>query len=178
MVSLSKFISPEYAAQLSQMHSTGKFNGASGRKHLSTISYLVGKVGVKSILDYGSGVDSFVTIAEVSVVDYDPAVPGKDALPASADLVICTDVLEHIEPDKLQDVLAHIHSLTIKMCFVVIATRPADKRLPDGRNAHLIIDNAAWWVAQLRAFHWSLWIHNLDDGQIVIWLRKDNMRQD
>ncbi len=169
-------ISPEYIDQLRQMHEAGVFNGTSGRKHLPMIVYLMGKVGVQSILDYGSGDDSFGTIADISVVDYDPAVLGKDTMPEPADMVVCTDVLEHIEPDKLHNVLAHIHSLTIKACFLVIATRPADKRLPDGRNAHLIIDNAAWWVAQLRKYTWSLWIHELDDGQMVVWLRKDNLR--
>lgn len=168
-------ISSNYVKQLRQMHESGKFNGTSGRKHLSTINYLIGKVGVKSILDYGSGVDSFGVIADIQVTEYDPAVPGKAAMPSSADLVICTDVLEHVEPRSLRDVLAHIHSLTLKVCFLVIATRPADKRLPDGRNAHLIIDNAAWWVEQLRMFTWSVWINSMDDGEMVMWLRKDNI---
>ncbi|UCF67363.1 MAG: hypothetical protein JSV80_16585 [Acidobacteriota bacterium] len=28
-------------------------------------------------------------------------------------------------------------------------TRPAIHRLPDGRNAHLIVESADWWRAQL-----------------------------
>jgi hypothetical protein len=65
--------------------------------------------------------------------------------PAFADLVTCTDVMEHVEPDRLEAVFTHIRQLARKAAFFVIATRPANKRLPNGGNAHLIIEPASWW---------------------------------
>ena len=82
---------------------------------------------------------------DANIREYDPAVPGKDAEPQPADLVICTDVLEHIEPDCLNDVLDHIRQVSLKYAFVNVSTRPAVKFLQDGRNAHLIIQPADWW---------------------------------
>jgi hypothetical protein len=71
------------------------------------------------------------------------------ALPGFADLVVCTDVLEHVEPELLDTVLRHLRSLARKAVFVVIATRPSNKTLSDGRNAHLIVETAEWWIAHL-----------------------------
>ena len=51
--------------------------------------------------------------------------------------MICTDVLEHIEPDCLQAVLGHLRQVSREYTFVNISTRAAVKSLHDGRNAHL-----------------------------------------
>ncbi len=83
------------------------------------------------------------------VREYDPGIIGKDALPKPADLVIATDVLEHIEPELLGNVLEHIRSLARLGVFLNIATSPAREILPDGRNAHLIIRPPAWWREEL-----------------------------
>jgi hypothetical protein len=101
------------------------------------------------VLDYGCGQGSLARAIGDRVKEYDPAIPEKAAAPAPADLVVCTDVLEHIEPDCLAHVLDHLRDLTLKACFVVIATRPAMKFLADGRNAHLIIETDAFWRKQL-----------------------------
>jgi hypothetical protein len=75
-------------------------------------------------------------------------------VPDPADIVACTDVLEHIEPECLEDVLADLRRVTKKMGFFTIATRPAKKFLSDGRNAHLIQQDARWWLEKLWAkFH-------------------------
>ena len=81
--------------------------------------------------------------------DYDPAIPGKDAPPGPADLVVCTDVLEHVEPEHLDAVLDDLQRLAKKSLFLLIATRPASKALPDGRNAHLTIEPPKWWIPKL-----------------------------
>jgi hypothetical protein len=78
---------------------------------------------------------------------YDPAIESFSQLPSPADLVICWDVLEHVEPNCLDSVLAHIKSLAIKSVYLVIATRAdSSKLLPDGRNPHLIVKPAQWWI--------------------------------
>ena len=67
-----------------------------------------------------------------------------------ADLVVCVDVMEHIEPMLLVNVILHLRQLTIKRLLVAISLRAAGKRLRDGRNAHLIIESASWWAEQMR----------------------------
>ncbi len=90
---------------------------------------------------------------------YDPAIEGLDDEPEPADLVVCGDVLEHIEPECLDAVLDDLKRCTVKAIFLTVATRPAKKTLSDGRNAHLIQQPAEWWLPkimqrwELQAFH-------------------------
>jgi hypothetical protein len=46
-------------------------------------------------------------------------------------------------------VLAHLAALAGKALYLVIATRPANAVLPDGRNAHLLVRSADWWLERL-----------------------------
>ena len=45
------------------------------------------------------------------IKEYDPAIPGKDSLPEPADIVVCSDVLEHIEPNYLLNVLVDFNAI-------------------------------------------------------------------
>jgi hypothetical protein len=64
-------------------------------------------------------------------------------------MVACIDVLEHIEPDCLDDVLDHLAGLVQRLGFFTVHTGPAIKVLPDGRNAHLTQQPARWWLPKL-----------------------------
>ena len=55
------------------------------------------------------------------VRNYDPCIPEYATPPSPAELVVCTDVLEHIEPDKLDAVLNDIIRLSSKGAFLVAA---------------------------------------------------------
>ena len=55
-----------------------------------------------------------------------------------ADLVCCIDVLEHIEPELIDNVIFDLSTIVIKFGFFSIHQGPAGKILLDGRNAHLI----------------------------------------
>lgn len=145
-------ISPEYVREQEILHTAPDGYGDRAFNY----SYLVAGIATvkrcASILDYGCGKGSLgreLTNAGLNIKSYDPGIPAYAAMPKPADLVACLDVLEHIEPECLFDVLAHIRELTRKVLFTAIATRPAGKTLSDGRNAHLIIENDAWWYKQL-----------------------------
>jgi hypothetical protein len=87
---------------------------------------------------------------EIDYRPYDPAFPEYgEARPA--DLVCCIDVLEHIEPDYLDRVLDELKAITVAHGFFTVHTVPAVKQLADGRNAHLILEDSAWWLERLRA---------------------------
>ena len=148
-------ISPAYLTQNRMIHEGKGHWGGSGWKHAEVIQEFGKRIRARSILDYGCGECSlrkmFGKIGyHVTLYEYDPAVFTRARLPKyPVDLVVCTDVLEHIEPDKLATVLKHIRSLATKGIYLSIATRPANKILPDGRNAHLIIEDTPWWRKQV-----------------------------
>ncbi len=143
-----ELISPEYLELQKQLHDT-KGYGTSAAKRAAEISAAMELHGCVDILDYGCGKGTLKDKLGDCVREYDPAIPGKDADPEPADLVVCTDVLEHIEPDKLDDVLKHIHSKTKKRLYFTVSLCPAQKVLSDGRNAHLIVESANWWLERL-----------------------------
>ena len=83
---------------------------------------------------------------------------------------MCTDVLEHIEPDRLDEVLDDLKRVTRKMGFFVVATRAADKTLPDGRNAHLIQQERDWWLPKLAA-RFDVWQVRELPGEFAVAVR-------
>jgi hypothetical protein len=58
-------------------------------------------------------------------------------------------VLEHIEPELLDNVLDDLKRCALKGVFLTINMRPAYKTLADGRNAHLIQKPIEWWLPKL-----------------------------
>lgn len=145
--------SPEYIEQNRQLHEERDDYGVSGQRWAGEIKRVYEARGFSSLLDYGAGKQTLAAAlqgAGITVKGYDPAVPEIAARPSPADFVVCTDVLEHIEPDCLDDVLADIAGLAEKLAFLEIACFPAKKFLPDGRNAHLIVEPPKWWLERLR----------------------------
>lgn len=152
MIKQIDLISPMYRQEQVMLHARPGGYGGKGDKWSPVVRDLARSVNAMSVLDYGCGCGTLVAklreiAPELACRDYDPAIPGKDGTPAFADLVTSTDVLEHIEPERLSSVLRHLRQLARNAVFVVIATRPSGKTLTDGRNAHLIIENEAWWTA-------------------------------
>lgn len=137
----------EYAALQKQLHEDASY-GTSGHKHAQRIVQLARQLGTKDVLDYGRGKGTLARSLPFQIKEYDPFVPGYDADPAPADLVVCSDVLEHIEPQCLESVLEHLYRLTNKALFVDVACRPAKKVLADGRNAHLIQWEPYKWLLE------------------------------
>jgi 2-polyprenyl-3-methyl-5-hydroxy-6-metoxy-1,4-benzoquinol methylase len=137
-----------YAQLQRQLHAAGDY-GVSGYKHSDRILQLAKQIGTKDILDFGCGRQTLAKALPFAITNYDPHIDGLDAEPRVHDLVICSDVLEHIEPECLPDVLSHLISKVGKALFIDVAVRPAKKTLADGRNAHLIQEPASWWLTQL-----------------------------
>lgn len=152
-----ELISAEYAALNMQMHVERLDYGIGGNKHVETVKKLV-RVLAKtqttpvSVLDYGCGKGQLAKALAFPIFEYDPCIPGKTESPRPADIVICTDVLEHIEPDRLKYVLGDILRCMNRLGFFTIATGPAMKKLPDGRNTHLIQKPVQWWKAKLEKY--------------------------
>lgn len=138
-------ISEAMRAANRQLHKN-PYYGARGQRWTVVVADLMDRCGCQSALDYGCGKGGLKSaMPDRDIREYDPAIEGKDGRPAPADIVLCGDVLEHVEPDWIDRVLADIKSLARKFVILHVATHPAKKTLPDGRNAHLIVQPPAWW---------------------------------
>ena len=158
MIPLADRMSSEYLEAQRTLHAAPRGYGGKGARWAETAREIATRYGAQSVLDYGCGQGTLAASLRSHFVtrEYDPAIAGKDGPPSFADLVVCTDVLEHVEPDKLPAVLTHLRQLARRAALLVVSIRPANKILPDGRNAHLIIRPRAWWQAQVEAAGFSL----------------------
>jgi hypothetical protein len=169
-----------YRRQLHKLHTSEKWGG-DGKKHADTVIAFADELAAQTILDYGCGrgtLNKRINDPEYlykprRIMEYDPGVEGKTTLPKPADLVVCTDVLEHVEPDKVDAVLQHLFCLTGKGAYLTIATREARHVLPDGRNAHLTIQPAEWWMNKVAGVGYQkLREENKPGHEVKLWLTR------
>lgn len=124
--------------------------GTGGPPFAEMLINICAEHGITELLDYGCGKAVLRSCLDgIAWRGYDPALEEYSALPEACDLVVCLDVLEHIEPECLNDVLDHLKVLARKLLFVSISLKKAGRFLSDGRNAHLIIESADWWREQI-----------------------------
>ena len=121
---------------------------------IETVRDLIAFYSAETVLDYGCGKGGLrqalrLENTKATILEYDPAITGKDKTPDPADVVICRDVLEHIEPECLEDVLLDLRRVTKKCLYVLIATRLSKDILSDGTNAHRIIQQGEWWKEKI-----------------------------
>ncbi|MDY6893897.1 MAG: 6-hydroxymethylpterin diphosphokinase MptE-like protein [Thermotogota bacterium] len=132
--------------------------GSTGHEYAGQIAVLAGQLikrfGDLTLLDYGCGkktfLDTFPPLKGLSMSFYDPAIKEHNKRPEPSDIVVCTDVLEHVEPECIENVLDDLKNLTKKVCFCAVSTRKANKFYSDGKNAHLIVEDFEWWYPRLR----------------------------
>lgn len=170
---MTDLISEAYRKLNADLHAADERYGTGAFRWTETLLQLKEETGSETVLDYGAGKRTLgIALGRPDWFnEYDPAVPAIASEPVQADLVVCADVLEHIEPDKLDDVLDHLRKLAKKALFVVISTRESTKTLADGRNAHLIVQDGPWWKAKLETlFKVVSW--NAEREQVVAVLRR------
>jgi len=142
-------ISEAYKQEQLKLHENPNY-GVASVYYAPMVTKLINRSGVTSMLDYGCGKgrlsESIQPDHEIQVHQYDPGREGLDAIPDSQPFVTCIDVLEHIEPEYLEDVLDDLQRVTEMFGFFTVHTGPAVKTLSDGRNAHLIQEPANWWL--------------------------------
>lgn len=136
----------------------------------------------RSILDYGCGkrtleaglLRQWKNVPLVPIVNYDPCIEGCEKK-VKCDLVACTDVLEHIEPELLDNVLADIREHMGHVGFLTVHTGPAMKHLADGRNAHLIQEGYVWWFNKLSRYFWIAHLDNMGNDLFFTVARDENV---
>ena len=147
-----QLMSDAYRVLNEQLHSERADYGAKGSRWANHVNQIIRNFNIKTVLDYGCGKGTLGQVISSSVKEvqnYDMCVPGFTKRPHSAQLVVCTDVLEHVEPECEDNVLYDIASLTERLVFFNISLRPALKTLPDGRNTHINIKSQNAWLKKI-----------------------------
>jgi len=146
-------ISDEYRKMQQELHQNPNY-GVASLAFAPLVADLIRQTGVRSVSDYGAGKKNLLKglseagIGGIQYLPYDPAFP-EYGQPQPADLVCCIDVLEHIEPELIDNVIAELARITTGLGFFSIHMGPAAKVLSDGRNAHLIQQPSSWWLPRL-----------------------------
>ena len=149
-------ITSEYLLLQKKLHENPDYGSAS-LYYAPFVIEVANRICAQSITDYGAGKRRLLQkMHELGKSDfdyfaYDPVFPeyGK---PKKADLVVCIDVLEHVEPSQLNLVMQDLARITTNIGFYTVHTAPAQKFLDDGRNAHLIQKPMSWWLKSLEKF--------------------------
>jgi len=171
-------IGPLYQEQLRKEHDGSKW-GSTGARYSGRdiLRLLEERPYIHSVLDFGAGkgsLEEFVQEWSLEVggrqldwTNYDPGIPEYDTLPdRDFDLVITTDVLEHVEPDLLEHVIKQLEARAGKVMYNDIACYPTGKLFGEGpykgEDLHLTVQSPQWWKDTFKAnstlhmaeYHW------------------------
>jgi hypothetical protein len=139
-----------------ELHVRSKNYGTAAGKHAKRIyTSFLAPLNIKEALDYGCGKNLLQKglndlKAKIKITPYDPCITLFSTRPERTfEAVICHDVLEHVEPELLDNVLEDIYNYSEKYYFLSIGLGPSNKKLADGRDNHLIQKSSDWWKEQL-----------------------------
>jgi len=165
-------ISEEYRRMQQELHRNPDY-GVASVQYAPLVAQVLEQTGAAELLDYGAGKGRLgetlkkLVKRPLTIHHYEPAVAEWSAPPQPCGFVTCIDVLEHIEPDLLDNVLNDLEYVTRGVGVFTVHTGPAKKILPDGRNAHLIQQPPSWWLpkfmerfelVQFRRMEMGFWI--------------------
>lgn len=164
-------ITNRYLNELKKLHK-GSF-GSGGKKIDPMFQEILENNKINSLLDFGCGKgETSKTIQtlypDIEIFPYDP-VTSPIKLPEKVDCIHSSDVLEHIEPEHLDETLEDLFRRSTDWQYHLIACSPAKKTLSDGRNAHLIIQEPDWWINKIREFNdWEIVKHQADERMVQL----------
>ena len=153
----SLLISEDYRRMQEELHKNPNY-GIASLDYAPLVAQVMEAMGAREVLDYGAGkgrlgealgkhFQHFQHVqGPLTVHHYDPAIPQWSASPQPCGFVSCIDVLEHIEPELLDNVLDDLQRVTLGVGLFTVHTAAAVKTLSDGRNAHLTQQPASWWL--------------------------------
>lgn len=168
-----KRISPEYLKTQEEMHiglhKNMQYGSMAHTFFPSVIEPMVRTTKSKSVFDYGCGKQYLKELLKnmgVEYAGYDPAVKKYSTLDLSKkyDMVVCVDVMEHVEEKYHDVVLEDISKLTKKHVLLTISPVEAKKVLSDGRNAHICIAGPSYWLPKICKYFEPVQMANCIEG--------------
>jgi hypothetical protein len=133
------------------------FPGFAILSHKDEIRHLVRKYKAVTLLDYGCGrgeqykaphrLHRHWGMQWWHVKLYDPAFPAHDERPyGKHDIVLCSDVLEHVPESELEQVIGDLFLFADKAIWASVCCRPAKKTFPGTDvNLHVTLKPMVWW---------------------------------
>lgn len=166
-------ISETYRQQQEKLHENPQY-GVASVAYAPIVTNLINQLKIREVLDYGAGKgrlgESIKPDHDIQMHRYDPARPEWADKPDSAEMVCCIDVLEHIEPECLEDVLDDLQRCVEFFGFFTVHTGPAVKVLDDGRNAHLTQEGPGWWLPRI-LHRWELVQYQIQPNGFYVLVR-------
>lgn len=154
-------ITEEYKKALLDIHSSAHWGTTGGVYAGDTIvEFIKAYPDIKTILDYGCGEGALKKWVEDSGItdkdwtQHDPCVAEFSKRPEGRfDLVITTDVLEHVEEEHIDDVIDDLNNLTGKYLFNEIACYFARSYFRGGpykgKDLHISVKAPDHWMLRL-----------------------------
>lgn len=144
-----ELISATYRDLNHQLHVDNPAYGVGAEKYAPTVIKLCEEFKTTDCLDYGAGKRRLGRALPFHIAEYDPAIPEIAESPKPANIVLCFDTLEHVEPDKINAVLEDLKRCVKTFGYFIIHTREAGKSYANGENTHLIQRGRSWWESKL-----------------------------
>jgi hypothetical protein len=166
-------ITEEYRKAQQELHRNPHY-GMASVQYAPLVAEVLDALGVDELLDYGAGKGRLGqslpkhSSRSLRIHHYDPAIPQWSAMPQPCGFVACIDVLEHIEPELIDNVLDDLQRVTVGTGLFTVHTGPAMKVLGDGRNAHLIQQPPSWWLPRFTARFELIAFSRMDQGFWVL----------
>lgn len=150
-----KTITDKHRQRLREKHDSDPEFGVIGHLWASRVYAYMTDMDCSSMLDYGSGRAKLVAavaerwaqnpyLPDFKGREYEPAF--NDPRPAPACFVTCIDVLEHVERDMLDNVLADIRRCTERAGLITISLRNSARK-----SIHPIVETREWWTQTISA---------------------------
>lgn len=176
---LGILVSDELRQLNKDLHINRLAYGRHSYKHFKAVHDIIDRYNVESLLDYGCGKATLSIAFEIAdfildeplnlkISNFDPCIKSFSSLPSRADLVVCMDVMEHIEEDKVKTTLEYIAYLTNMAAYFTISTRLSRKILPNGRNSHITVKDLDWWTRAITEYFNIVRIETTKKGELRI----------
>jgi hypothetical protein len=144
-----------------ELYFTRKKKATVGLGKDKLVAEIIEDVNPYSIWDYGCG-HRYPLIYKLKKIFPDKNITGYDPVflentpivknyitDEPVDMIICTDVLEHLWYEELTPCFNYWKNKTPKYIFCIICNRPSSKTLADGSNPHKILETKEWWISML-----------------------------
>ena len=147
----------DYIKQYKLLYKIKKNYGKTSIKLYDMLEKIINDLNISSILDYGCGKSKLLDLIKknkkIKVYKYDPAIKKYSKLTKNkVNLVICTDVLQHVPLYDLDRVLKEIKSKGVYVLFYIKCTNHKTK-LPNKTYANCTVYDKKWWLEKLSNYY-------------------------
>lgn len=147
----------DYIKQYELLYKIKKNYGKTSIKLYDMLEKIINDLNILSVLDYGCGKSKLLDLIKknkkIKIYRYDPAIKKYSKLTKNkTDLVICTDVLQHVPLYDLDRVLKEIKSKGVYILFYIKCTNHKTK-LPNKTYANCTVYDKKWWLEKLSNYY-------------------------